>query len=193
MSAVSSDGDPARLAADVLREGEVDGYIRLIAVCWISRSPTNHALVWEGFRGWNGDGAKVSRTRGPDRHMDYRSDGSRVVGPPRVSNCHLRSGEDEPGPSGQPVAQIRGILAERVVMSTPLDPFLDLRALTTYSGLSRRKLRNYLTDAAHPLPCYRIGGKILVRRSEYDAWAACYRQVGQPAVDRIVTDVLKSL
>jgi predicted DNA-binding transcriptional regulator AlpA len=94
---------------------------------------------------------------------------------------------------GQQVAQVRGVLAERVVISTPLDPFLSLQALAAYSGLSRRKLRDYLTDPAHPLPCYRIGGKIVVRRSEYDAWAARYRQVGQPDVDRIVSDVLKTL
>jgi predicted DNA-binding transcriptional regulator AlpA len=91
------------------------------------------------------------------------------------------------------VAQIRGILAERVVISTPLDPFLSLRALATYSGLSRRKLRDYLTDPAHPLPCYRIGGKILVRRSEFDGWIAAYRQVGRVDVDQIVLQVMQGL
>jgi lambda repressor-like predicted transcriptional regulator len=95
--------------------------------------------------------------------------------------------------SGQAVAQVRGVLAERVVVSTPLDPFVSLRALATYSGLSVRTLRAYLTDPSHPLPCYRIGGKIVVRRSEYDTWAARYRQVGQQDVDRIVSDVLKTL
>jgi hypothetical protein len=38
----------------------------------------------------------------------------------------------------QQVAQVRGVLAERVVVSTPLDPFLSLQALAVYSGLSRR-------------------------------------------------------
>jgi predicted DNA-binding transcriptional regulator AlpA len=99
----------------------------------------------------------------------------------------------DPDHRQHPVAQVRGVLAEQVVISTPLDPFLSLQALAVYSGLSRRKLRDYLTDPAHPLPCYRIGGKIVVRRSEYDAWAARYRQVGQPDVDRLVSDVLKTL
>ena len=94
---------------------------------------------------------------------------------------------------GHAVGQVRGVLAERVILSTPLDPFLSLRALATYSGLGVRTLRSYLTDPGHPLPCYRIGGKILVRRSEYDAWAARYRQVGQAEVERIVADVLKTL
>ena len=91
------------------------------------------------------------------------------------------------------VAQVRGVLAERVVMSAPLDPFLPLKALATYSGLSIRTLRTHLEDSGHPLPCYRIGGKILVRRSEYDTWAARFRQVGNPDVDRIVSNVLKDL
>ncbi len=60
---------------------------------------------------------------------------------------------------GQPVAQVRGVLAEQVVISIPLDPFLSLRALASYSGLSVRKLREYLTDPAHPLPCYRVGAR----------------------------------
>ena len=93
----------------------------------------------------------------------------------------------------EPVGQVRGVLAERVVVSTPLDPFLSLRALASYSGLSVRKLRDCLDDPAHPLPCYRVGGKILVCRSEFDAWIAAYSQRGRADVDAIVTDVLKGL
>ena len=92
-----------------------------------------------------------------------------------------------------PIGQVRGVVAERIVVSTPLDPFLSLRALAAYSGLGARKLRDYLTDPLHPLPCYRIGGKILVRRSEFDAWIARYRQLGRPDVDRLVADALSGL
>ena len=91
------------------------------------------------------------------------------------------------------VAQVRGVLAERVVVSTELDPFLSLRALASYSGLSVRKLREYFDSPAHPLPCYRVGGKILVRRSEFDSWIAVYRRRSSTDVDRIVADVLKAL
>jgi hypothetical protein len=89
--------------------------------------------------------------------------------------------------------QVRGVLAERVVVSTPLDPFLSLRALASYSGFSVRKLREYLDDSAHPLPCYRVGGKILVRRSEFDAWITRYRQQGRADVAAIVADVFNGL
>jgi hypothetical protein len=85
------------------------------------------------------------------------------------------------------------VLADRVVVSTLLDPFLPLRALASYSGLSVRKLRDYLEDLANPLPCYQVGGKILVRRSEFDGWIAIDRQHGRRDVDQIVNDVFRNL
>jgi hypothetical protein len=91
------------------------------------------------------------------------------------------------------VTQVRGVLAERVVVSTALDPFLDLRALSAYSSLSVRKLRDLLEDPERPLPCYQIGGKLLVRRSEFDGWIAAYRRHGSRDVDAIVTEVLREL
>lgn len=94
---------------------------------------------------------------------------------------------------GQPVAQVRGVLAEQVIVSTPMDPFLSLRALASYSGLSVRKLREYLTDPAHPLPCYRVGGKIVVRRSDFDAWMQAYRRTGNVDVEKIVAETLQGL
>jgi lambda repressor-like predicted transcriptional regulator len=93
----------------------------------------------------------------------------------------------------RPVSQVRGVLAERVVVSTPLDPFLSLRALSGYSGLSTRTLRNHLLDPGHPLPYYRIGGKIIVRCSEYNAWAARYRRLGSPDLDRLAAEAVRDL
>ena len=86
-----------------------------------------------------------------------------------------------------------GGVAGQVVVSTPLDPFLSLKALSAYSGLSVRKLRDFLTEPGHPLPHYRVGGKILVRRSEFDGWMALFRRVGDPDLERIVADTLRSL
>lgn len=89
--------------------------------------------------------------------------------------------------------QMQGLVAERVVISAPLDPFLTLKALADYSGISVRKLREYLEDPVHPLPHYRVGGKVLVRRSEFDAWMAHFRRVGRAEVDQIVAEVLDGL
>jgi excisionase family DNA binding protein len=76
---------------------------------------------------------------------------------------------------------------------TLLDPFLSLRALASYSSLSVRKLRDLLEDAGHPLPAYQVGGKILVRRSEFDGWISAHRRQRDTDVDKIVSEVLRDL
>jgi hypothetical protein len=43
------------------------------------------------------------------------------------------------------------------------------------------------------MPCYRIGGKIVVRRSEFDAWVAQFKTVGNPNVEHVVAEVLADL
>ncbi len=84
-------------------------------------------------------------------------------------------------------------LPERVILTVPLDPYLPLTALAGYAGLSVRKLRDFLVDPLRPLPCYRVGGKLLVRRSEFDTWIAAYRQRGREDLDRVVTEMLRDL
>jgi len=54
------------------------------------------------------------------------------------------------------------------------DGYLSLDELATYAGLCVRTLRRYLDDPRHPLPHYHIGGRVLVKRSEYDEWAQPY-------------------
>ncbi|MDO8794899.1 MAG: hypothetical protein Q7J25_09795, partial [Vicinamibacterales bacterium] len=62
-----------------------------------------------------------------------------------------------------------------------------------YAGLSVRTLRTYLQHQTHPLPCYRVGGKILVRRSDYDAWVLRFRQARASSLGTMVDEVLGSL
>ena len=81
------------------------------------------------------------------------------------------------------VAQVRGILAERVVVSTLLDPFLSLKAAGEYSGLSVKTLRRAVNGAPdRALPCYRVGTAIIIRRSEVDSWMAQHRTIGRPSL-----------
>lgn len=77
-------------------------------------------------------------------------------------------------------------VVEAVTVVQDLDPYLSLRGLAGYSGLSVRLLRSLLRHPSHPLPHYRVGVqggsvglvagrdgrgcKVLVRRSEFDAW-----------------------
>lgn len=85
--------------------------------------------------------------------------------------------------------QVRGFLPERIVISTVLDPYLSLRALAAYSGL-RRTLRTYLERLPNEaLPCYRLGGKILVRKSKFDAWIAQFRAQGRPSLAKAIREL----
>jgi excisionase family DNA binding protein len=72
--------------------------------------------------------------------------------------------------------------------------YLSLRALGVYSGLSNRTLREYLHDRVHPLSFYKVGGKIVVNRKEFNQWMTQFRRV-TAAVDvgAIVDDVMRSL
>jgi hypothetical protein len=85
----------------------------------------------------------------------------------------------------------RLVVVDELAVTSALDPYLSLQALATYSSSSVRWLRGRLVDPHRPLPCYRLpGGKILVRRSEFDAWIARHRQIGAPDVPRVVATVL---
>jgi excisionase family DNA binding protein len=84
----------------------------------------------------------------------------------------------------------RGPIVDRVVLSSPADPLLTLTALAEYSGLSKTALLraiNQVPDRA--LPCYRVGNKILVRRSEFDRWLETYRHRGRPSLEKALAEL----
>ena len=81
----------------------------------------------------------------------------------------------------------------RVLVGIHLDPFLSLRALSGYCGLSVRTLRGYLDHPNRPLPCYRVGGKLLVRRSEFDCWMLHFKRLPREDLDGVVDDILRDL
>lgn len=93
--------------------------------------------------------------------------------------------------SGIPPGYMPITVVDQVAVSLALDPWLSLRALAGYSGLSMRKLRYLLVDPHHPLPRYRVDGKILVRRSDFDRWMAAYKAISP--LDTIVNDVIRDL
>jgi excisionase family DNA binding protein len=85
--------------------------------------------------------------------------------------------------NGQPVGLVRGVLAERVVISAPLDPYLTLTGAADYTRLSVKTLRRAVNDhPARALPAYRVGAVILLRRSDVDRWLAERRTVGRPSL-----------
>ena len=68
--------------------------------------------------------------------------------------------------------------------------FLDLKTLAAYSSCSVRWLRDRLVDQMHPLPHYRVGGKLLVKRDEFDSWMEAQR-VAHPSGQ--LTDIVESV
>jgi excisionase family DNA binding protein len=53
--------------------------------------------------------------------------------------------------------------------------WMGLKQLTHYANVSERTLRAWIHAPVNPLPAVRVAGKILVRRSELDAWLARHR------------------
>ena len=100
-----------------------------------------------------------------------------------------------PAARSEQIGAHRPVLAvvSSLALTTNLDPYLSLRALATYAGMSVRWLRGQLEEVQHPLPHYKLGGKIVVRRSEYDRWILAYRRTGRADVAQIVDEVLREL
>ena len=98
----------------------------------------------------------------------------------------------EPPPEPEPAPAPRPSEASAPPATTPPEEreLLTLKQLVAYSALSERTLRGYINAPLRALPCYRIGVKVLVRKSEFDAWMLQHRQVGPAGVDQIVDEVV---
>jgi predicted DNA-binding transcriptional regulator AlpA len=73
------------------------------------------------------------------------------------------------------------------------DKYLKLKAMSAYSGISIRKLRECIKDAEHPLPCFRMEGMILVKRSEFDRWMERHFRLRKRDIDQVIDEVMKGL
>jgi hypothetical protein len=72
--------------------------------------------------------------------------------------------------------------------------YFTLKSLVAYSSCSSRWLRSRLVDSEHPLPHFKIGGKILVKREEFDEWITRHRVIRHAnAINDIVDSVLTQL
>jgi len=88
------------------------------------------------------------------------------------------------------VTRVRGPVVDQVVLSSPQDPCLTLKALAAYSGLTKTALLRHVNDAPDvALPCFRVGNKILVRRSEFDRWLEAYRHRGRPSLTKALREL----
>jgi len=71
------------------------------------------------------------------------------------------------------------------------DNLFDLKGLSAYSALGVGTLRDYIRTGL--LPCFKLRGKVLVRRSEFDKWLEGYRVNKEQDVNRMVDGVMDSL
>jgi excisionase family DNA binding protein len=73
--------------------------------------------------------------------------------------------------------------------------WLGLRQVTQYADVSERTVRAWIHASVDALPAVRVGGKLLVRRSELDAWLGRHRVRPLEAInlDAIVKDALHAV
>lgn len=75
-------------------------------------------------------------------------------------------------------------------MNKHTDKYFDLKGLSEYASIPVRTIRDYLSDAENPIPCFALKRKIFVRKSEFDKWMECHR-TDTHELDKIVDEVLR--
>jgi len=76
------------------------------------------------------------------------------------------------------------------VEATFQDEYYDLPGLSGYCKLCVATLRDHIRR--DKLPAYKVRGKILIRRSEFDRWMARFR-ISKDSLNRIVEEATKGL
>ena len=71
------------------------------------------------------------------------------------------------------------------------DGYFDLKGLAAYSTLGVSTLRDYIREGK--LPAYKVKGKVLVRKSQFDSWIEDYRMKKKKDINAIADEVVKSL
>jgi excisionase family DNA binding protein len=96
--------------------------------------------------------------------------------------------------SGDRMNELRpsAVVHEIAAPATSWDPYLSIKTLSNYSSLSARLLRSFLTASDHPLPHYRVGSRVLVKRSDFDGWIQIFRHEGSDP-EAIAERILMSL
>ena len=71
------------------------------------------------------------------------------------------------------------------------DGYFDLPGLAKYCSLKVPTLRDHIRSG--DLPCFKVKGKILIKRSEFDSWLEGYRVNKKQDLDNVVDEILTSL
>jgi excisionase family DNA binding protein len=71
------------------------------------------------------------------------------------------------------------------------DQYFDLQGLSMYSSICVSTLRDHIKK--NKLPAFTVGGKTLVKRSEFDKWVNRFRLNRKQDPDAIADEVVSSL
>lgn len=70
------------------------------------------------------------------------------------------------------------------------DQYFDLKGLSVYSAISVGSLRDYIKTG---LPAFKVKGKILIKRSEFDQWISRYRINQAQDLNHLVDEVMDTM
>ena len=71
------------------------------------------------------------------------------------------------------------------------DQYFDLPGLAKYCSLKVPTLRDHIRSG--DLPCFKVKGKILIKKSEFDHWIEAFRINKKQDLDNIVNDIMDSM
>ncbi len=88
----------------------------------------------------------------------------------------------------KPLSEHTVVSVREVLLYFSQDRYMGKREAASYTCLSTRNLEARLSEIPH----YRVGQKVLFKKSELDRWIEQFREGGN-SLDRIVDETLESL
>ncbi len=81
------------------------------------------------------------------------------------------------------------VSVHEVLLHFDRDRYMDKREAATYTSLSTRTLEGRLGEIPH----FRVGRKVLFKKSELDHWLEQFREGGAQNLERIAEEALESI
>ncbi len=81
------------------------------------------------------------------------------------------------------------VSVQEILSYVAQDRYMDKREAAEYTSLSIRNLESRLGEIPH----FRVGKKVVFKKSELDHWIEKYREGGSHNLDRIADEAIESL
>ena len=81
------------------------------------------------------------------------------------------------------------VSVQEVLLHFDRDRYMDKQEAATYTSLSTRTLEGRLGEIPH----FRVGRKVLFKKSELDSWLEQFREGGAQNLDRIADEAIESV